>query len=294
MKRRTKKWLICLAVFLGIAGSVALVYLARPPLVIVEDEDFLLLYGAKRANMMRRMLSATLFRRVAFAVVARDADQDDAAFAVNAVSKSPYMALFPERYLGDADRYAMAIEAAGLSKKTRTLVINSGESEGVNIERAESIPIDRETDLYRAGMCAAILAKDGSIMVYYQGNLPSAHREAFIEGLTASGYKQTPFFFRNTESVPQTDIGCAVLLSAVNTNLLVPKQNVPIILFSWLEPEYTPNGVTIVFDDSLPAIASQVARGGKTPTASISILAKRLHTAADLVSLKAVVNAERK
>jgi hypothetical protein len=279
---------------LGIAGSVALVYLARPPLVIVEDEAFLLLYGEKRANMRRYMLSASLFRRVAFALVARDADQDAAAFAVNAVSKAPHIALFPERYLGEADRYATAIEEAGLSNKTRTLAISGGESGGVNIGRAESIRVDRETDLYRAGICASILAKGGTVVLYYQGALPSAHREAFVEGLAVSGYTKAPLFLRNTEPVPQTDIGCAVLLSTVSASLLTLKQNVPIVLFSWLDPEYTPNGVAVVFDDSLLAVAGQVARGGKAPAAHIHILARRLHTAADFKSLIAVVNAKRK
>jgi hypothetical protein len=294
MKRGTKKRLVWITVFLGILGSAALVYMVRPPVVIVVDEAFLSIYGRRRANIKRYVLSAPLLRRVVFAVVAGDAGQGAANFAVNTASKTPCLALFPEWYLGDAEQYAAAIDAAGLSGKTRTVVVDGGASGGKSIGRAESLPIDRETDLYRAGMCAAILAKGGGIVVCYQGNLPAAQREAFIEGLTVSGYTKAPIFLRNTESMTQTDIGCVVLLSVVNTNLLAVKDDIPTILFSWLDPEYTPSEVTVIFDDSLPAVVGQVMQGRVKLAAQTRILKKRLESAASHEALKAAVNAKRK
>jgi hypothetical protein len=294
MKRSGKKWLVVLAVFLVALGGVGVFYVIRPPLVLVVDEAFLALYGERRANMRRYILSTTLIRRVVFAEVAENADQDAAGFAVNGVSKAPFMALFPERYLSGADRYAAAIEAAGLSGSIRTVVVDSGDGRGASIGRAESLRVDRETDLYRAGMCAAILAKEGDIVVYYQNSLSEAYREAFTEGLTVAGYIKEPRFSRNTESVSTENIGCAVLLSAVNANLLADRQNIPIVLFSWTDPEYTPNGVAVVFDDSLPAIAGQAGRGNGVLTAHAHILPKRLRVPGDLKMLVAAVTAKRK
>jgi hypothetical protein len=181
-----------------------------------------------------------------------------------------------------------------LSGSIRTAVVDSGDGRGASIGRAESLRVDRETDLYRAGMCAAILAKEGDIVVYYQNSLPEAHREAFMEGLMAAGYIKEPHFSRNTESASIENIGCAVLLSAVNANLFEDRQNIPIVLFSWMDPEYTPNGVAVVFDDSLLAIAGQAGRGNSVPAAYAHILPKRLQVPADLKMLITAVTAKRK
>jgi hypothetical protein len=294
MNRRGKKRFFVFAAFLIVLGGAGFFYLARPPLVLVVDEAFLMLYGEKRADMRRYILSATLLRRVVFAVAAQDADQDAAGFAVNGVTQAPFMALFPERYLGGADRYAAAIKAAGQSGNIRTAVVDSGDGRGVHIGHAESLVRDRETDLYRAGMCAAILAKNGDVVVYYQDNLPEVHREAFVKGLTAAGYTTEPRFARSVESILPDAIGCAVLLAAVNTNLLAARENIPMVLFSWTDPEYTPNGVAVVFDDSLLAVAGQVARGNNTPTAHAHILPQRVRVPGDLKALIAAVTAKRK
>jgi hypothetical protein len=290
-----KKRRAFLAALLVVLGGAGLFFAARPPVVIVVDNAFLELYGKKRANTRRYMLTLSLMRRVVFAVVSEEAEGEAAEFAVSAAAKEPYLALFPERYLEGADRYAAAVGEAGLADKTRAVVVDGGndeKSDGVNIGRAESVRIDRETDLYRAGRCAAILAKDGSIVVYYQDRLPNAYRDAFREGLTAGGYTQTPFFYRFNDSASQMDIGCAVLLSAVNATFLAGN-NVPMVLFSWLDPEYTPNGVMVVFDDSLPAVAGQVAKNTAPLTAEARVLTKRVPLESDRKALRAAVRAMR-
>jgi hypothetical protein len=284
-----KRWAF-LVVFLVALGGVGLFFLARPPVVIVVDDAFLELYGKKRADTKRYMLSLSLMRRVVFAVVSEEAGREAAEFVVSAVAKKPYLALFPERYLEGADRYA---EAAGLAGKTRTVVVDGGEDGGVNIGHAESLRIDRETDLYRAGMCAAILAKEGSVVVYYQDSLSNAYRDAFQEGLTAGGYTKTLVFYHYSEITSQTDIGCAVLLSATSTYLLAEKGNIPMILFSWLDPEYTPNGVRVVFDDSLPAVVGQVVENAVPLTAQAWVLSKRVRDESDLKALQTAVRAKR-
>lgn len=287
-----KRWGF-LAVFMAVLGGAGLFFLARPPVVIVTDSTFLELYGKKRADTRRYMLSLSLMRRVLFALVSEEAGQDAAEFVVSAAAKEPFLALFPERYLEGADRYAAAVEKAGLADKTRTVVVNGGEGGGVNIGRAESLRIDRETDLYRAGMCAAILAKEGSVMVYYQDSLSNVYRDALREGLAAAGHTKTPFFYRYSENVSQTDAGCAVLLSAVNANLLALKKDVPMVLFSWLDPELTPNGVAVVFDDSLPAVAGQVVKNAAPLTAQAYVLTNRARAESDIKALHTAVQSKR-
>jgi hypothetical protein len=290
-----KKRPVLLAAVLIVLGGAGLFFVARPPAVIVVDNAFLELYGKKRADTKRYMLSLSLMRRVVFAVVSEEGGQDAAEFAVSAAAKKPYLALFPERYLESADRYAAAARESGLADKTRTVVVDGGDDEndgGANIGRAESVRIDRETDLYRAGMCAAILAKEGSVVVYYQDRLPNVQRDVFRAGLTAGGYAKTPFFSRFDDNASQTDIGCAVLLSAANATFLAGN-NVPMVLFSWLDPEYTPNGVMVVFDDSLPAVAGHVAKNAAPLTAEAQVLTKRVPLESDRKALRAAVQAIR-
>jgi hypothetical protein len=289
-----KKRRVFLAAFLMAVIGTGIFFLARPPVVIVIDDAFLELYGKKRADTRRYMLSLSLMRRVVFAVVSEEGGREAAEFVVSAAAKKPYLALFPERYLEGADRYATAARDAGLTN--RTVVAGSGNEEnhgGVNIGNTESLRIDRETDLYRAGMCAAIIANEGIVGVYYQDSLPTAYRDVFREGLAAGGYTKTPFFYRYTETASQTDIGCAVLLSAVNTSLLVNKKDVPAVLFSWLDPEYTPNGVMVVFDDSLPAVAEQVVKNVTPVVAQARVLTERVRIESDLKALQTAVQAKR-
>ena len=65
------------------------------------------------------------------------------------------------------------------------------------------------------------------------------------------------------------------------------------VLFSWLDPEYTPNGVAVVFDDSLPAVAGQVANNTAPLTARAQVLTQRVRDKADLKALRAAVREER-
>jgi hypothetical protein len=289
-----KRW-VFLAVVLAALGGAGLFFLARPPVVIVTDNAFLELYGKKRADTKRYMLSLLLMRRAVFAVVSEEADQDASELVVSTAAKNPYLVLFPERYLEGADRYAAA-GGSGLAGVTRTVVVDGGDDEngrGVNIGRAESVRIDRETDLYRAGICAAILAKEGSVVVYYQDSLSNTYRDVFRDGLIAGGYTKTPFFYHYSVAVSQTDIGCAVLLSAANMSFLAEKADIPMVLFSWLDPEYTPNGVTVVFDDSLLAVSDQVVRNAVPLTAQARVLTKRVRAESDLKALQTAIRAAR-
>jgi hypothetical protein len=236
--------------------------------------------------MRRYMLSAALLRRVSFAVVAEDAGRDAAGFAVSAVSSAPYLALFPERYLEGAERYAAAANALG---STRVAVMNDGEGKGVSIGKTEPVRINRNIDLYRAGKCAAILAKDGDIALIYADPLPDSYWEAFNAGLVAGGYQKEPVFYHYAQLITPAGLGCAVLFTAVNQSVFEAKPEVPIILFSWFTPEYTPRGTMVVFDDSPLAVAAQIARRSPVIKSQASILASRVRNRSEYLALRAAI-----
>jgi hypothetical protein len=75
--------------------------------------------------------------------------------------------------------------------------------------------------------------------------------------------------------------------------LLAGKKDIPTVLFSWLDPEYTPNGVMVVFDDSLPAIAEQVVKNTTPVIAQARVLTKRVRVESDLKALQAAVRSKR-
>jgi hypothetical protein len=288
------KRLLCLALILAAMGGLASVYLARRPLVIVMDDAFLSLYGEKRADTKRRLLCATLFRRVQFAVIALNAGRDEAGLAVRAAAKDPYLVLFPQRYLESAERYALAARESGAQNKSRIVVLESGAGGGVYIGEAESMRIDRETDLYRAGRCAAILARGQAVAFFYQGALPEPYKEAFADGLVSAGNDTEPLFYRYTETLRRPEeTGCIVLFSAINASAYEVPRNTPVILFSWMNPQYTPNGVQVVFDDSPLAAAAHIARGLTELHAEAQVLAKRTAGKDARASLKAAVRAVR-
>jgi hypothetical protein len=156
-----KKQIAALGVMAILAGLFLFVWL-RPPVVIVTDRAYLALYGQKRAETKQRLLTLRLWRRVRFAPVADDAGVEAAAFAVGALSAAPALVIFPESFSDGAELYAAELKTKGRTGKTNVFLSRSrggdGEWHGEGIALLET---DRLTDLYRAALCAAVIAKGG-------------------------------------------------------------------------------------------------------------------------------------
>jgi hypothetical protein len=239
--------LVPVLVFFTVQGAFSY----RSPLVIVTDASFMALYGPKRLEKMENRLSLRLFRRVIPVYVDENAGSDQVSFAAEDASKKPLAVLFPHRYMGGGDYYKE-------SRPDTPVYITSGRNQSSKAKEAVSfIRTDVETDLYRAGLCAALLAGEGSVIFISDEFVPSENRDAFVEGLRAQGYNRYTDWARyNSDFLSDRYLACAVIAGPVG-EFFEQRPEIPVILFSWADPDFTPRSVKVIFDDSPYALASK-------------------------------------
>jgi hypothetical protein len=274
---------------LGIAG----VFFSRPPVVLVSDAAFDGLYGRWRTWEKRIEISLRLFRPVAAARIAENTGSDVVVFAVEEAAAAPYVVLFPYRYYEGARRYA------GQYPDVPVVLLGNGIGTSPPDEASLFIRTDRRTDFYRAGRCAAVFALDGGGRVlFFQDDLVSVEdREAFLLGLQEQGYDQRPVYLGiNSDYASLGDISCVVMTGSASA-FLEREENIPIILFSWVDPAITSTKVKLIFDDSPWALAvgavEMAFRVGEQDQglipSNIMVLERRISSEGVLQDIKKVV-----
>jgi hypothetical protein len=265
--------LAILGAVLGCAALGVVLYRLRAPLLLVLDEEFILLYGGRRSAVKKTELSLRLFRRVAVAHIAEGASPDVVAFAATAAAARPYAALFPARSRQGALRYAEQ------SPEIPTGILGGGALFGEADNRGlRFIETDKKGDLYLAGRCAALFARQRSgRILFFAGDLIDwDDRAAFSRGLRDQGYTEYPLFVdRGTEYTLPGRLACVVMTSPAE-NFPENSGDLPIILFSWIDPGFTARSVKLIFDDSPWALALKASRalrrGGELPPAVSEVL----------------------
>ena len=262
------------------------VFLFRSPVLIVTDDSFTKLYGPARLRLERIKLSRELFRRVIPVTVAESASEDLVSIAVEGASGSPVMALFPYRYLSGARYYK--------EKYPETPVFVVGGERPVSESSLTFVLTNTEEDLYRAGLCAALLAGGQRVVFFGEGSVPDSW-EAFRNGLSIQNNNETPLFLNISSDYSSfSDVGCVVLAGSAS-KFIEKKLDIPIILFSWLDPAMTPSPVKLVFDDSPWALAADIFRnytgsGGKMIVSSrLVILGERFDEKKDFRNIQRIV-----
>jgi len=247
-----KRKLFLLAIIFAlvlICVVIAEVFLHRLPVLIVTDSSFMAVYGPKRLRKIDSRLSRKLFRRIIPVYVDENAGSDIISLAVEDAFPAPLAVLFPHRYMEGAVYYKE-------NHPDVPVYVTSGRNHSSTAKEAVSfVRTDIKTDLYRAGLCAALLAGGESIIFISNETVPDENREAFNEGLLAQGYTGTPVY-RNTgynfSSID--DLGCAVIVGQAG-DFFVKKPATAVILFSWSDPGIVPRSVKVIFDDSPFALA---------------------------------------
>jgi hypothetical protein len=224
--------------------SISAVYKSRPPLLIVTDQSFITLYGPKRMKKLESRISRMLFRRIMQVIVDESAAPTLVAFAVEEAYKSPWAVLLPYRHVEGARYYLEKFPdipvwiLAGKSKKTQ------------DYENFKFIGTDIALDIYRSGLCAALIAAGRDVVFVSDGTLPDEYKDVFIEGLRAQGHLANPIWGNAYFTYSVTyDLGCVVLAGPA-ADFLEQSLSVPLIVFSWIDPAFTPYSVKVTFDDS--------------------------------------------
>ncbi|GHV67532.1 hypothetical protein AGMMS49928_04750 [Spirochaetia bacterium] len=251
----------------------------RHPVLLVSDLPFSGLYGSFREIKSRAELSLRFFRPFKVVSIAENAGPDMVVFALEESEKSPYAVLFPYRYYEGARRYADKFPHLPV------LVTGSGPA-GTEADSGglEFISADTETDCYRAGLAAALLnrGKDGKVGFFHGGALDPAGRDAFLAGLREGGAEDPPLFLEGTnENAPWKELSSAVVKGPAGV-LLERNLPIPVILFSWVDPELTPTSVKVIFDDSPWALAARVLKNkgrkgeGRREASGVIVLSGRI------------------
>jgi hypothetical protein len=242
-------------IFLGAAGGL---FWLRSPVLIVTDSSFDNLYGPMRARFRGLESSFALGRRVIPVQVSENAAPDMVVMAVEAASSSPYAVLFPYRYYDGGRRYKEGFPGVTVL----ILGVREGSLSGEN----GLVPVytDRETDFYRAGLCAALLARkgeNGDVLVFSDGT--GVEKEAFLEGLRARGFIKNPVYLDlNSDYQNYRNVSCAVLTGPA-ARFFAENRKIPVLLFSWLDPAVTPAEIKVIFDDSPWALAEGAVKAAE-------------------------------
>lgn len=241
-------------IFLGAAGGM---FVLRSPVLVVTDPSFNGVYGAMRIRLGGLERFFALGRRVVPVLVSENAAPDVAALAIEAASPSPYAVLVPYRYYESGRRYKEAFP------RVPVLVLDGGGGRLPAESGLVPVHTDRETDFYRAGLCAAFLAREGEngdILVFTEGAMPKGEREAFLEGLRVQGFLRNPVYVGlNSDYQNYQDVSC-VVLNGPAPRFLAENRGIPVLLFSWIDPALTPPEVKVIFDDSPWTLAAEAVK----------------------------------
>lgn len=278
----------------GIALGLG-IFCSRDPVLIVTDMPFTALYGVWRTRIRTIESALILFRPVKPVRVAENAGPDMVAFAVAAAAETPYCVLFPSWYSEGAGRYAEQVPHV-------PAVVLGGRNRDPQVKGVVFVGTDWETDLYRAGLCAGILARhegDKGVAFFEDEELTGEQREAFRGGLREGGFENAPQYLRITETDSDNkDISCAVMQGA-DLSFFDQNEGASIILFSWIDPGLTAGAVKVVFDDAPWALAPRVVKmvtgndsGGLVPS-EIWFLGRRIGEKELVRDLKKVLDNER-
>ncbi|GHU85117.1 hypothetical protein FACS189473_3740 [Spirochaetia bacterium] len=263
--------------------AAVLVFMGRSPVLVVSDLAFDGIYGEVRIKIKQAEASLRLWRPVRRVRIAEDAGEDVAVFAVRSAAEKPFCVLFPYRYHNEAKRYSGEFpesSVAVLQGRFRDLSDSGGAA------NLFFFGTDSALDFYRAGQCAAIFARPvppekvspeagksgdsgeasaespeaevqepGTIFLLQDDLVSDGDREAFSRGLAENGYDRTPVYQNaGTAFTTRPNTACAVISGAAQ-NFFEQSLDIPVLLFSWIDPALTPARIKLVFDDSPWALA---------------------------------------
>jgi hypothetical protein len=321
--------------------AAALTFMSRSPVLVVSDLVFDSIYGETRIRIKQAEASLRLWRRVKNVRIADDAGEDVAVFAVGAAAKKPFCVLFPYRYYNEAKRYAgefPAVPVGVLQGRFRDLS-GLGPDDGGE-ENLFFIRTDSALDFYRAGQCAAVFAQavaqvspelpgeqlvstqlppeaggeggegspplaghePGEIFFLYDELVSDGDREAFNQGVADRGYERTPVYQNaGAAFTPRPNMAC-VVISAPSQSFFEQSLDIPVLLFSWIDPALTPSRIKLVFDDSpwvlaVPAVKT-AGRQGDIPDiidipSEIQVLRRRINGKERLGNIKQAIRSHR-
>ena len=288
-------------------GIIPLAFISRSPVLIITDSIFATLYGTERIKTQQVSASLRLFRPVKFVEVADGISNDVLMITLRGKSANPYCVIFTQDYSSAAEYYRgeypgnLIVLLGG-----RTPEQDLPSSDENSDENFYVYSTDTELDLYRAGLLAGVINFKETGLQWLSNffNLPDSFlqdteekkivalakdtsitdsmQSVFSRGLDETAGEADVLFANESSELPvKTNLSCIVVAGSCD-DFFERVPGIPVILFSWLNPEFTPNDVIAVFDDSPWALVMPIvkmieekSRNGKIPS-KILILSGRI------------------
>jgi hypothetical protein len=305
MKLRYLFIIILVLLILAVLASL-LVLLKRSPVLIVTDYAFISLYGEKRLQNEAVRSSLNLFRPVRTVAVTDESGDDILIAAVSAVSEKPFCVLFSTRFTGAAYTYreqngkipVVILRALSLPDAYPA----SFPIPGGNLDDYFIYSNDIDDDFYRIGQAIAVIdgGKNGGAVVFADSAIISPVRDSINRAFADTGVNIQSFFYNSYSQFSRvSDLNCIVLAGSGYEYLEKPV-NVPVICYSWLDPEFLPFEVALYFDDSpwaqvIPAVRMVIAGEKKALIPSRAVLLTSEYINKDVkINLKRVLKSNIK
>jgi hypothetical protein len=278
VKKRVKLAVVLAPIALILATPVV-VFFIRPPVLIVTDAPFAALYGISNLKKQRISASLSLFRPVKPVMVADGVSADMVSLAVVEASTRPLCVLFPRSQAAAAQHYHEQFpEIPAVVLRGMVTVPELPPPDGFLCVYGT----DRETDLYRAGLCAGILGgikkaekqtedqaenqaegQDKSqdkteaktYVLRQDRSIQATGRDLFSQGLKEQDPEASIVFANTNNQIPDMKRVSCVVLAVVGGDFLEKDPPMPMILFSWLDPALSAREIVVQFDDSVWGLA---------------------------------------
>jgi hypothetical protein len=275
-----KRIILLVALGLLLAGLAVpvLIFLNRPPVLVVTNVSFAELYGVDRAHRQRVLASIELRRPVKPVMIADDATSDVLVIAVSNAAEKPFCVLFSSIHTDAAKLYHEEFPEIPVVVLTGRVRASLPSADGVLCVYGT----DRGTDMYRAGLMAGIRsvavrdaarkaaeeASEGGepeeikkdIALHLDRSITTADRELFSKGVGEEDPESEVKFVRASAEMPDSGrLSCAVIAGGGN-DYLEKNPPIPLVLFTWTDPAFVCSEVAVIFDDSPWALAVPAVR----------------------------------
>ncbi|GMO51289.1 MAG: hypothetical protein Ta2G_09080 [Termitinemataceae bacterium] len=249
----------------------ALVFISRPPAILLTDEMFTTIYGQQREHYRHIEMTARIFRRIKILRMAVDASAESVAIAIAETSKKPAFVVFPSHYTNVLPRYLQDFPYIKCY-----IVADFGNSR-IRSDGAQLINTGIAVDYYRAGLAAGILSnvkiKDeegnlvddqNSSVLFFPSTADQVLNESFSSGVQTNSAAKIVSYLNDSTDI-SGDFKTAVILTGAQEFLKInaTKFNTKLIIKSWIDPEYTPPNTIAVFDDSPIMLLPQISKISK-------------------------------
>jgi hypothetical protein len=245
--------------------AVFAVFFSRRPVLLIADGPFAVLYGAGRLRASSLLAALGLFRPVKLVMLSDAVGADGIALAAADRAAGPYAALFPGRYREAAELYAPQ------RPLTRTVVLlepgekrpETGVQDGENPEKGGVYYLERDikSDLYRAGLAAAALAKnrEGLVACVTGPGLGAAEEAAFALGVSSGLAGEIRYISPYGDLPPEENLAALVFFGS-SERFFQLRSLCPAVLFSWIDGDAAAGNIAVIFDDSLPSLAVRAVK----------------------------------